>query len=95
MRKYMLTTTNNPWNPYTQFDEWWQFDLNFGHNCLAQITRIIQIPDNLSEEEESFLLDEASREVAKENVFGDFRLVDKDMNYISPWTEETIKNNEI
>lgn len=94
MRKYMLTTTNNPWNPYTQFDEWFAFDLNFGHNCLAQMMRRIEIPDNLTEEEQDFILDETCRDIAKDNFFGDFRLINKDGDFVSPTTLEIIKSNK-
>ena len=31
----MLTTFDNPFNPFTEFDRWWKEDLLLGHNCCG------------------------------------------------------------
>lgn len=30
---YMLTTYDNPFNPFTEFDIWWKMDHLLRHNC--------------------------------------------------------------
>jgi len=88
MEEIMLTTTQNPWNPFTQFDEWYNFDMNFGHNCLGYIARIGKYSDNLTEEEELFITNSTIREIAKENVFGDFRIIKRDGTFVDPYSLE-------
>ena len=34
MEKYRLTTKNNPYNPFTQWNDWYFFDLSKGYNTL-------------------------------------------------------------
>ena len=39
--EYMLTTVDNPFDPFTQFDQWLSFDTAQGHNTpglLDQVT---------------------------------------------------------
>ena len=46
----MLSTVDNPWNPFTNFDEWLNFDLQKGYNCSAYLMRIAKISDDMSDE---------------------------------------------
>lgn len=32
-KEYMLTTIDNPFNPFTQFDSWYQYDEPRYHTC--------------------------------------------------------------
>lgn len=36
----MLTTIDNPYNPHTNFDEWFAFDVSHGYNTCAYIARM-------------------------------------------------------
>lgn len=36
----MLTTIDNPWSPFTNFDEWRAFDENAGYNTLGLLANI-------------------------------------------------------
>lgn len=35
MSDVMLTTSDNDWNPYTNFDEWYTFDEHEKHYCTS------------------------------------------------------------
>ena len=39
----MLTTIDNPYNPFTNFDEWWAFDISHGYNTCAYLSRIVDV----------------------------------------------------
>ena len=39
MEKYRLTTKNNPYNPFTQWNDWYFFDLSKGYNTCERIAR--------------------------------------------------------
>ena len=47
----MLTTTDNPYNPFTQFDLWFQFDISKGYNTCAFIDRVANTSDELTDKE--------------------------------------------
>lgn len=50
----MLTTIDNPWNPFTNFDEWKEFDLVNNHNTyetLAVLGSFGLLQSRLSEAE--------------------------------------------
>ena len=39
----MLTTIDNPWNPYTHFTEWYLYDTFHHYNTCMYIDRIAEI----------------------------------------------------
>lgn len=52
---YMLTTIDNPFNPFTNFDEWFAFDVDQGYNTCALLARETFVSDELSDSQiESF-----------------------------------------
>ena len=53
MSEYMLTTVDNPYDPFTEFDAWLGFDVSKGYNTCAYLARVAVSSDELSEEEES------------------------------------------
>lgn len=36
---FMLTTFDNPFNPFTDFIRWWKQDLILGHDCCGLLAR--------------------------------------------------------
>ena len=64
----MLTTFNNPYDPFTNFDAWYKFDLTYGSDCCGILDRML---DAVREEEklkkksiyEEFVDDETTDEL--------------------------------
>ena len=79
--EYMLTTVDNPFNPFTQFDEWMVWDHNAGYDTPALLDRIANQSDELSEADQSQAVDLAMDEIVRENVSGMHRKV-KASSYI-------------
>ena len=50
-QEFMLTTTDNPYNPFEQFASWYLFDVEKGYNTYSRIARIANISDGLSDVE--------------------------------------------
>lgn len=67
---YMLTTVDNPFDPFEQFDEWLAYDRQQGYNSLSFLARIAKVPPELSEADQSRIIDEAIDEIVRENVSG-------------------------
>ena len=37
----MLTTMDNPFNPFIQYNEWYAYDVNKGYNTCAYLARLV------------------------------------------------------
>ena len=53
MTEYMLTTVDNPYDPFDQFDVWYQFDMDKGYGSCSYLDRIARTSDQLSDEEDN------------------------------------------
>jgi hypothetical protein len=75
MLEYMLTTVDNPFSPFTQFNEWFAFDTIKGHNTCGLLARIVITSDELSEADQSVAIQNGIDEIVRENVSGVHRKV--------------------
>lgn len=75
MAESMLTTIDNPFDPFTHYDEWLAFDLRVGHNTNELLARVVITSDELSEEDQSVAIEAAIDEIVHYNVSGVHRKV--------------------
>lgn len=75
MSDSMLTTVDNPYDPFTQFDAWLSYDTVSGYHTLGLLARIAKTSDELSEADQSRAIENAIDEIVYENVLGIFRKV--------------------
>ena len=61
----MITTIDNPYNPQTDFQQWYLYDVNNGYNTCAYLGRIIKDSDELSDEEKEEENERAIDEIIK------------------------------
>lgn len=61
----MLTTFDNPYDPFEQFDSWYRFDQDKGYNTCSYLARIARTSDQLSEEENELEIERAIDEIIK------------------------------
>lgn len=76
----MLTTIDNPFNPFTQFDEWFAFDESKGYHTCSYLARITKGSYELSEADDVLAQELAIDEIIKINVLGIYRKV-KEKDY--------------
>lgn len=70
LEEYALTTTDNPYDPYTQFDEWIAMDRQLGHYTCEYLARICEnISYELSQEEQNALICEAIDKIIANDPF--------------------------
>lgn len=75
MEERMLTTEDNPYDPFTQFDEWYAFDTQKGYNTCAYLARIAMTSDELSDTDNEQALDSAIDEIMEYNLTGMYKIV--------------------
>lgn len=46
-----ITTIDNPYDPFTQWDQWYRFDENSGYATCEHLARIAQTSNELSDAE--------------------------------------------
>lgn len=61
----MLTTFDNPFNPFTEFDRWWKEDLLLGHNCCGLLANESNVSDVASDEVNDKTIIEAMERIVK------------------------------
>lgn len=67
---YMLTTFDNPFDPFTQWDEWLVWDMGAGYNSCGLLDRIARNSNELSEADQFAIIQGAIDEIVTENVSG-------------------------
>lgn len=73
--EYMLTTIDNPFNPFTHFDEWLSFDTAHSYQTPGLLARIAITSDDLSEADQKLAIEQAIDEIVSENVLGIYKKV--------------------
>jgi len=68
--EYMLTTVDNPFDPWTQWDEWFAWDQNAGYHTPGLLARVVRTSDDLSEADQNLAIQQAIDEIVRENVLG-------------------------
>ena len=71
----MLTTTDNPHNPRTDFDNWLAYDEAMGYNTLNYLARVANISVDMAEEEALPLIEAATEEILEVNVLGIYTII--------------------
>lgn len=74
----MLTTVDNPFNPFEQFTSWWLFDIEKGYNSCSRLMRIANLSDDLSSKEEEIEIERAIDEIIKYDFLDVYKKVKKE-----------------
>jgi hypothetical protein len=75
MTDVMLTTVDNPYDPFDQFDDWYAWDVRAGYCTSSFLGRIAMVSDEISETDQELALEYAIDEIVKENVSGMWKKV--------------------
>jgi len=74
----MLTTVDNPHNPFDNFKAWYTWDVASGYHCSNVLANILISSYELSEYEQNLANETAIDEIVEYNVSGVYRKVSKD-----------------
>lgn len=83
MRVTMVTTKDNPYDPFTQFDQWYAYDTLQGYNTCAYLARIAKTSPELSPMDQAIAVEEAVDEIVEMNLLGNYKKLVRDTKEIS------------
>lgn len=80
MARTLITTTDNPFNPFTQYERWAAYDeVECGYFSMSYLDRIAATSPDLTEKEMEQAIEDACDEICE-----------MDLRYISPLTGEEV-----
>ncbi|ALY09064.1 hypothetical protein QCN32_gp93 [Arthrobacter phage Niktson] len=71
----MITTTDNPHNPFIEFDEWRRWDEAAGYYTLPYLARVTRSSDELSLSDQELAIEDAINEIVEHNITGMYSIV--------------------
>lgn len=77
--EHMLTTTDNPFDPFTQWEEWFAWDLRKGYNTPGLLARLVTTSDALSDADQRLEVEVAIDAIVRQNLFGVHRKVSREL----------------
>jgi hypothetical protein len=79
MAQCMLTTFDNPYNPFDDFTKWWLWDVTHGYNSCGLLARVSG-NDKLTDEEQSIAIEKAIDSIIDCDFFHIYKKVKSDDN---------------
>jgi hypothetical protein len=67
---HMLTTTDNPWNPFTHYNEWNAWDTANGYHTSSYLARVTKTSMDLSDADFERAIEDAMDEIVAFNPTG-------------------------
>lgn len=77
MAEVCLTTVDNPYSPFSEWENWFEFDVSKGYNTCQLLARIANSSDELSDAEEERIIEDAIDEIVTINALGLYKKVKK------------------
>ena len=78
MSKCALTTVDNPYDPFEEFDSWFRFDMDKGYSSCSYLDRIARTSDQLTEEENDDEIERAIDEIIKYDFMNIYKKIKKE-----------------
>lgn len=72
MDEFMLSTSDNPFNPFTHWIEWYAYDVAAGYHTSSYLARITKSSYELSDLDQSVAINDAIEEILHLNVTGTY-----------------------
>lgn len=78
MADVMLSLVTNPYDPFTQYDDWLLFDHHEGFDTAGLLARVVSTSDALSEPDQELAVEQAVESILSNQSFaGLYKRVDR------------------
>ena len=75
MPQVSITTIDNPFNPFTQFSEWYLYDVSMGYYTCSYLARIVNDTDDMSEKEKQEAYEHGIDEIIEHDFMNVYKKV--------------------
>ena len=89
-KEVMLTTFDNPFNPFEQFMDWFMFDVEKGYNTCSYLARIAKLSDDFTEKEESEEIERAIDEIIRYDFLNIYKKITRNQTEKDEKTGPTV-----
>lgn len=79
MTAYALTTRDNPYDPFEEFESWFQFDTDKGYNSCGYLDRIAKTSEQFSDTENNKEIERAIDEIIRYDFMNIYRKVKREI----------------
>ena len=80
MTCFMLSTIDNPFNPFEDYSSWLIFDKEKGYDSAERLMRIAKLTDDMTQKEEIEEIERAIDEIIKYDILNVYIKVSKTLN---------------
>ena len=81
-QQHMLSTVDNPYNPFDDFVKWFMFDTEKGYNSCSRLDRIANWTDDMTQKEVDEETERAIDEIIKYDFTDVYTKVSKNISEI-------------
>lgn len=78
LEESMLTTIDNPFSPFDEWEAWFAYDVSHGYHTASYLARIVVSSEELSEADRFLAITQAIDEIVKENINGMYKKVTRE-----------------
>lgn len=71
----MLSTLDNPFNPFDDFTSWYMYDCEKGHNTASRIARIADLNSEMTQKEQDEAMRQAIEFIMKHDLEKKFTVI--------------------
>ena len=79
----MLSTIDNPYDPFDDFNNWFMFDVQKGYNSCAYLARVAQTSDQFTEKETIEEIERAIDEIIEHDFMNVYVKLKKQLQLIN------------
>lgn len=76
-KEYLLTTVDNPYDPFTEWDKWFEFDRSKGYDTPGLLDRIAISSHELSQTDEELSIHLGMLRIIQLNPYGVHKMVER------------------
>lgn len=84
--EFMLTTLDNPFNPFDDFTSWFLFDVEKGYYSCSYLARIANLNDGMTQRERDAEIERAIDEIIKYDFRDIYKKVSRTTEIVEPMT---------
>ena len=79
MAAFAITTVDNPFDPFDDFDSWYRFDMDKGYNSCALLARLALTSDAFTDKENDAESERAIDEIVQYDVLNIYKKVKREI----------------